>query len=79
MAVMSFHAWQEKYGSDPSVVGSTYQINGQAFTIIGVAPAGFFGAKVRAGHAGYLDAADDGAAAVRDTARLKNPRSIGWT
>jgi predicted permease len=46
VAVMSFHAWQEKYGSDPSVVGSTYQINGHAFTIIGVAPAGFIGAKM---------------------------------
>ncbi len=46
VAVMSFHAWQEKYGSDPSVVGSTYQINRQAFTIIGVAPAGFVGAKM---------------------------------
>ncbi len=46
VAVMSFHAWQEKYGSDSWVVGSTYQINGQAFTIIGVAPAGFLGAKM---------------------------------
>jgi len=46
VAVMSFHAWREKYGSDPSVVGSTYQINGHAFTIIGVAPAGFAGAKM---------------------------------
>ena len=46
VAVMSFHAWQEKYGSDPSVVGSTYQINDHAFTIIGVAPAGFGGAKI---------------------------------
>jgi putative ABC transport system permease protein len=46
VAVMSFHAWQEKYGADPAVVGSTYQINGQAFTIIGVAPAGFIGAKM---------------------------------
>jgi len=46
VAVMSFHAWQEKYGSDPSVVGSTYQINRQAFTIIGVAPADFVGAKM---------------------------------
>jgi putative ABC transport system permease protein len=46
VAVMSFHAWQEKYGSDPSVVGSTYRINRQAFTIIGVAPAGFVGAKM---------------------------------
>ena len=46
VAVMSFHAWQQKYGSDPSVVGSSYQINGHAFTIIGVTPAGFVGAKM---------------------------------
>jgi predicted permease len=46
VAVMSFHAWQEKYGSDTSVVGSTYQINGRAFTIVGVAPAAFVGAKM---------------------------------
>jgi len=46
VAVLSFHAWQEKYGSDPSVVGSTYQINGHSFTIVGVAPAGFVGAKM---------------------------------
>ena len=46
VAVMSFHAWEEKYGSDPSVVGSTFQINGHSFTIIGIAPAGFIGAKM---------------------------------
>ena len=46
VAVMSFHTWQEKYGSDPSVVGATYEINGHAFTIAGIAPPGFFGAKV---------------------------------
>jgi putative ABC transport system permease protein len=46
VAVMSFHTWQGKYGSDPSVVGATYQINGHPFTMIGVAPPGFFGAKV---------------------------------
>jgi predicted permease len=46
VAVMSYRIWQEKYGSDPSVVGAGYQINGRAFTVIGVAPPGFFGAKL---------------------------------
>ena len=46
VAVMSYHIWQAKYGSDPSVVGATYQINGHPFTVIGVAPPGFFGAKL---------------------------------
>ena len=46
VAVMSYRIWQEKYGSDPSVVGAAYQINGHPFTVIGVAPPGFYGAKL---------------------------------
>jgi putative ABC transport system permease protein len=46
VAVMSYHIWQQKYGSDPSVVGANYQINGHPFTVIGVGPPGFFGAKM---------------------------------
>ena len=45
MAV-SFHTWQENYEADPSVVGATYEINGHAFTVIGIAPPSFYGAKV---------------------------------
>lgn len=46
VAVMSYHIWREKYGSDPSVVGASYQVNGHPFTVIGVAPPGFYGAKL---------------------------------
>ncbi len=46
VAVMSYRIWQNKYGSDPSVVGASFQINGHAFTVIGVTPPGFFGAKL---------------------------------
>jgi predicted permease len=46
VAVMSYRIWKEKYGSDPSVVGANYQINGQSFTVIGVAAPGFYGAKL---------------------------------
>ncbi len=46
VAVMSYHVWSDKYGSDPSVVGAGYQINGHLFTVIGVAPPGFYGAKL---------------------------------
>lgn len=46
VAVMSYRIWQDKYGSDPSVVGAGYQINGHPFTVIGVAPPGFYGAKL---------------------------------
>jgi putative ABC transport system permease protein len=46
VAVMSYRIWREKYASDPSVVGASYQINGHSFTIIGVAAPGFYGAKL---------------------------------
>jgi predicted permease len=46
VAVMSYRIWKEKYGSDPSVVGASYQINGQSFSVIGVAAPGFYGAKL---------------------------------
>ncbi|HEX4770251.1 MAG TPA: ABC transporter permease [Bryobacteraceae bacterium] len=46
VAVMSFRIWQDKYGSDPSVVGASYSINGHPFTVVGIAPPGFFGAKL---------------------------------
>lgn len=46
VAVMSYRIWRDKYGSDPSVAGAIYQINGHPFTVIGVAAPGFFGAKL---------------------------------
>jgi predicted permease len=43
VAVISHRAWQITYGGDPSVVGSTFVLEGHPFTVVGVAPAGFFG------------------------------------
>jgi predicted permease len=43
VAVLSHRVWQTTYASDPSVVGSTFVLEGHPFTVIGVAPAGFFG------------------------------------
>ena len=46
VVVMSYRTWETKYASDPSVVGASFQINGHAFTVIGVTPPGFYGAKL---------------------------------
>jgi predicted permease len=43
VAVLSHHAWQATYGGDPSVVGSPFSLDGHPFTVVGVAPPGFFG------------------------------------
>jgi len=78
VAVMSFHTWQGKYGSDPSVVGAAYQINGHPFTIIGVAPPGFFGAKVDShGMPDFWLPLTTEPLINGATARLKNP-GLAW-
>jgi predicted permease len=46
VAVMSYRIWHDRYGADSSVLGASYQINGHPFTVIGVAPPGFYGAKL---------------------------------
>ena len=44
--VISYSAWQTEFAADPSLVGSTIFIQAQPFTVIGVAPPGFFGDRV---------------------------------
>jgi predicted permease len=46
-AVLSYRIWQASYGGDPSLVGSTLIVEGRPFTVIGVAPPGFFGETLR--------------------------------
>jgi predicted permease len=47
VVVISHHSWQADYGADPSVVGSTFVVEGHPFTVIGVTPPGFFGETLR--------------------------------
>ena len=47
VAMLSYRAWQQQYGSDPKVVGSTFILNGHPFTVIGITPPGFFGETLR--------------------------------
>ena len=44
--VISYQTWQGEYASDPSIVGSTIYIEAKPFTVIGIAPLGFFGDRV---------------------------------
>ena len=46
-AVMSYRLWQQKYGSDPSVIGSVFDIDDKPFTVVGITPPGFFGDSLR--------------------------------
>jgi predicted permease len=46
VTVMSYRTWQQEYGASRSVVGSTLYIQGHPFTVVGIAPPGFFGDTV---------------------------------
>lgn len=48
LAVLSHRYWTTHTGSDPHVLGRTITVNGQSFTIIGVAPRGFDGTTLGA-------------------------------
>jgi predicted permease len=44
--VISYQAWQGEYAGDPSIVGSTIYVQTKPFTVIGIAPPGFWGDRV---------------------------------
>jgi predicted permease len=47
VAVISHNYWTQKLNSDPQAVGKILLLNNTAFTIVGVMPPEFFGARVR--------------------------------
>ena len=54
VVVMSYATWQQKYGHDPSVIGSSFTFNGLPFTVIGVAPPKFYGDRMEAAPAFWI-------------------------
>jgi putative ABC transport system permease protein len=59
VAVMSYRTWQTKFHADPSVVGSNFVLNGQPFTVVGIAPSGFFGDRLQRLAAFWIPLADE--------------------
>ncbi len=47
VAVMSYRLWMQRFGGDPSLVGSVVNLNDKPFTVVGITPPGFFGATLR--------------------------------
>jgi predicted permease len=45
--MLSYRAWQQEYGADKRVVGSSLMLDGHPFTVIGVTPPGFYGETLR--------------------------------
>jgi predicted permease len=47
VVMLTYRAWQQQYGSDPSMIGATLLLDGHPFTVIGISPPGFFGETLR--------------------------------
>ncbi|MGO8785888.1 MAG: ADOP family duplicated permease [Terriglobia bacterium] len=45
--VISYRTWQQHFGLDPSIIGTALQIDKMPYTVVGIAPAGFFGDQLR--------------------------------
>lgn len=46
VVVLSYAGWQKRFGGDPNIVGAKVLVNGREFTVLGVAPEGFFGTEL---------------------------------
>jgi predicted permease len=45
-AVLSYSAWQSRFGADPAIIGKTIRLNRLPYSVIGVAPPDFHGTEL---------------------------------
>jgi predicted permease len=73
VAVLSYQAWQVEHAADPKVIGSTFYIQGQPFTIVGISPPGFFGDRIDSNPPALWIPLNDEPVIERETSLLKQP------
>ncbi len=47
VAMLSYRTWQQEYGSDAKMIGSSLILDGHPVIVIGIAPPGFYGETLR--------------------------------
>jgi len=77
VVVISNHLWQTRFGSDPSIVGTSIEIDRHPFEVIGVAPRDFVGTQTGLHYDLWvpLAMADD---FYGNGAQLLQNRNVGW-
>ncbi|HSE96887.1 MAG TPA: ABC transporter permease [Blastocatellia bacterium] len=46
LTVISYQCWQQRFGAAPDIIGKNVIANGRSYTVVGVAPRGFFGTEI---------------------------------
>ena len=73
VAVLSYAAWQASHAADPNVIGATFYIQNQPFTIVGISPPGFFGDRIDSDPPALWIPLNDEPYVERETSILKQP------
>jgi predicted permease len=81
LLVLGYSYWQKRFAGNPSVVGKQAQINGNAFTVIGVAPKGFHGTYAVMDMDGYipLSASTSSKEDLENATNKEDPVHEMWT
>jgi predicted permease len=75
VAVLSYQAWQVAHAGDPNVIGATFYIQNQPFTIVGVSPPGFFGDRIDSDPPALWLPLSNEPVIARETSILKQPEA----
>ena len=77
VVVISYGLWQTHFGSDPSIIGQTIQIDRHPFQVVGVAPRGFAGTQTGLNYDLWVPIMMVGDF-YNNGSELLNSRSDGW-
>jgi predicted permease len=77
VVVISYRLWQTHFGSDPSIIGQTIQIDRHPFQVVGVAPRGFAGTQTGLNYDLWVPIMMAGDF-YNNSSELLNSRSDGW-
>jgi predicted permease len=78
VAVVSYGIWQRVFGSDPEIAGKNILLNGQRFTVVGVAARDFAGTTVGSPTDVWLPLTMQPAAIPRMSRGVLRNRNAGW-
>jgi predicted permease len=78
VAVLSFGFWQRVLGSDPNVVGTTIDLNGYGFAVVGIAAPDFNGIKTGQESDVWVPVAMQPQTIPRMSTNMLQERNAGW-